>query len=130
MLDTAAHDPRNLIVVIADMARSMPTLGRAFVAELARRLQGQSAELALPLTWIEQRLSEEGTSIEALVQSETQAQAAAQVAVGNTIGSLRFLTAMDWRDFVESTSVVEQALREDPAGIYGLMDFATRDRYR
>ena len=32
----------------------------AFVAELARRLQGQSAALALPLTWIEQRLAEIG----------------------------------------------------------------------
>jgi cellobiose phosphorylase len=130
MLHAAEHDPRNLILVIADMARSMPALGRAFVAELARRLQGHSAELALPLTWIEQRLSESGTSIEGLVQSETRAQAAAQVAVGNTIGSLRFLAAMDWRDFVEATSVVERALREDPAGLYGRMDFATRDRYR
>ena len=27
-------------------------------------------------------------------------------------------------------SVVEQTLREDPAGVYGAMDFATRDRYR
>jgi hypothetical protein len=30
----------------------------SFVAELARRLQGQGAALALPLTWIEQRLAE------------------------------------------------------------------------
>ena len=130
MLDAAEHDPRSLILVIADMARSMPTLGRAFVAELARRLQGRSAELALPLTWIEQRLSEAGTSIEQLVQSETQAQAAAQVAIGNTIASLRFLSAMDWRDFVEAMSVVERTLREDPEGSYGRMDFATRDQYR
>ena len=27
-------------------------------------------------------------------------------------------------------SVVEQTLREDPAGVYATMDFATRDRYR
>ena len=27
-------------------------------------------------------------------------------------------------------SVVEQILREDPAGVYARMDFATRDRYR
>ncbi|MCU1221537.1 MAG: putative glycosyltransferase 36, partial [Candidatus Angelobacter sp.] len=30
----------------------------SFIAELARRLQGQGPALALPLTWIEQRLSE------------------------------------------------------------------------
>jgi len=43
----------------------------SFVAELARRLQGQSPALALPLTWMEQRLSERGTTIEQLVQSRT-----------------------------------------------------------
>ena len=102
MLDVAEHDPKSLILVIADMARSNPPMVSAFVAELARRLQGQSAALALPLTWIEQRLSESGLSIEQLVQSEAQEQAAVQVSIGNTIGSLRFLGSMDWREFVES----------------------------
>ena len=37
---------------------------------------------------------------------------------------------MDWREFVETMSAVEQILREDTGGIYGRMDFATRDRYR
>ena len=43
-----------------------------------------------------------------------QKQAADQVSISNSIGSLRFLGAMDWRDFVETMSVVEQTLREDP----------------
>src|SRR5258706_12717502 len=102
----------------------------SFVAEFARRLQGQSPALALPLTWIEQQLSESGLTIEQLVQSENQQQAADQVSISNTIGSLRFLGAMDWREFVETMSVVEQTLREDPGGVYGRMDFATRDHYR
>ena len=50
--------------------------------------------------------------------------------MSNSIGSLRFLDAMDWREFVETMSVVEQALREDTGGVYGKMDFPTRDRYR
>ncbi len=130
MIHVATHDPKGLIVVIADMARSNPPLVSPFVAELARRLQGHSAALALPLTWIEQCLSESGLSIEQLVQAGTQEQAAVQVSISNTIGSLRFLGSMDWREFVESMSVVEMKLREDPGGHYGRMDFATRDRYR
>jgi len=102
----------------------------SFVAELARRLQGQSPALALPLTWMEQRLSERGTTIEQLVQSENQQQAADQVSMSNSIGSLRFLSAMNWREFVETMSVVEQTLLEDADGTYGQMDFLTRDRYR
>lgn len=130
MTETAEKDPKSLILVIADMARSSPPLVSSFVAEFARRLQGQSPALALPLTWIEQRLSESGLTIEQLVQSENQQQAADQVSISNSIGSLRFLEAMDWREFVETMSVVERTLREDPGGVYGQMDFATRDRYR
>ena len=130
MIAVAEKDPKSLILVIADMARSNPPMTTPFVSEFARRLQGQSPALALPLNWIEQLLSESGLTIEQLVQSGNQQQAADQVSISNSIGSLRFLGAMDWRDFVESLSVAEQKLREDPGAIYGMMDFATRDRYR
>ena len=130
MIEIAEKDPKSLILVIADMARSNPPMASSFVAELARRLQGQSSALALPLTWIEQRLSESGLTIDQLVQSETRKQASGQVSIANSIGSLRFLGAIDWREFVEAMSGIEQKLREDPDGIYGSMDFATRDRYR
>ena len=130
MTAMAEKDPKNLVLVIADMARSNPPMSSAFVAELARRLQGQSSALALPLTWIEQRLVESGLTIEQLVQVENQQQAADQVSISNSIGSLRFLGAIEWREFVETMSVVEHTLRDDPGGVYGGMDFATRDRYR
>ncbi|MEO7412580.1 MAG: glucoamylase family protein [Opitutaceae bacterium] len=52
------------------------------------------------------------------------------MSVSHSIASLRGLSALDWKEFVESQSVVEAALRSDPAGIYRAMDFATRDRYR
>ncbi|HKN18173.1 MAG TPA: hypothetical protein VJW95_00140, partial [Dissulfurispiraceae bacterium] len=128
--DIAGKDPKSLILVIADMARSDPPLKSAFVAEFARRLQGQGPALAMPLTWIEQRLSECSMTIDQLVQSENQQQAADQVSMSNSIGSLRFLGTMDWREFVETMSVVEQTLREDIGGTYAKMDFSTRDRYR
>ncbi|OFZ84215.1 MAG: cyclic beta 1-2 glucan synthetase [Betaproteobacteria bacterium RBG_16_66_20] len=130
MTETAQNDPKSLILVVADMARSNPPMSSSFVAELARRLQGQSAALAMPLNWIEQRLSELGLSIEQLVQSENQQQAADQVSISNSIGSLRLLAATDWHAFVETMSVAERTLREDPGGVYGRMDFATRDHYR
>jgi cyclic beta-1,2-glucan synthetase len=130
MMETVQNDPKNLILAVADMARSNPPMSSSFVAELARRLQGQSAALAMPLNWIEQRLSELGLSIAQMVQSENQQQAADQVSISNSIGSLRLLAATDWHAFVEAQSVVERTLREDPAGVYGKMDFATRDNYR
>ncbi|MCU0592595.1 MAG: cyclic beta 1-2 glucan synthetase, partial [Desulfobacterales bacterium] len=130
LTEMAGRDPNSLILVIADMARSTPPLVGAFVAEFTRRLQGHGPALALPLTWIEQQLSESGLTIEQLVRSENQQQAADQVSMSNSIGSLRFLGTMDWREFVETMSIVEQTLGEDPADVYNKMDFATRDRYR
>ena len=130
MMEVAENDPKSLIMVIADMARSNPPLVGPFVAELARRLQGHGLALALPLTWIEQRLAEAGLTIEEVVLSENQQQAADQVSISNTIGSLRFLGAMDWREFVEAMSLVEQVLRQDEGEVYGRMDFETRDSYR
>src|SRR6266581_2551477 len=130
MMETAERDPKSLILVIADMARSTPPMASAFVAELTRRLQGQSAALALALTWIEQWLAESHLTIEQLVQLENQQQASDQVSISNSIGSLRALSAIDWREFVESVSVVEKILRLDPQDAYGAMEFATRDRYR
>jgi cyclic beta-1,2-glucan synthetase len=130
MTQIAERDPKGLILVIADMARSNPPIVSAFVAELSRRLQGHGAALALPLTWIEQRLLESGQTIEQLIQAENQQQAGDQVSISNTIGSLQVLGAMDWREFVEALSIVEQTLHDDPCGVYPRMDFATRDQYR
>lgn len=128
MIEVAVGDPKKLVIVIADMARSKPVMSSAFVAELARRLQG--AGLALPLSWIEQHLAGEGLTIEQVVQEENKHQAANQVTVSNSINGLRRLGEIDWRDFVETMSIVEQILREDPTATYSKMDFATRDRYR
>ncbi|MFN2438485.1 MAG: GH36-type glycosyl hydrolase domain-containing protein [Chitinophagaceae bacterium] len=118
------------MLVIADMARSEPPMTSSFVAELARRLQEKGNELVLAMSWLEQTLSENGQTTLELIQQENQKQAADQVSISNSIGSLRFLSNTDWRDFVEKTNTVEQILRQDPAGVYSLMDFNTRDHYR
>lgn len=50
--------------------------------------------------------------------------------IRNSILSLRALGFLDWRKFVDVESAVERVLREDPAGVYGRMDCASRDQYR
>lgn len=130
MINTAEKDPNNLILVVANMARSNPPMVGPFVAELTRRLHGQGPALSLPLTWVEQRLSDAGLTIEQLVDSETKLQATDQASVSNSISTLRFLGSTDWRKFVEANSIVESTLAEDPSGFYTKMDFLARDQYR
>jgi len=126
----AEQNPAHLVIVVADMAKSELPLSSSFVAEFCQRLSRQSPVLHLARSWLEQRLGQLGLSIEQLVHLESQNQAADQVSVSHSITSLRLLSAMDWKEFVESLSLVEATLKSDPANVYGAMDFATRDRYR
>ncbi len=130
MITILEKDPKSLVLEMADMARSDPPMSSAFVAELTRFLQGQGPALALPLTWMEQRLAEDGMNSERFVRLENQRQAEDQVSISNSISSLHFIHAMDWREFVETQSRVEQSLRRDPMDIYRRTDFATRDHCR
>src|SRR6185295_7595434 len=126
----AEQNPSHLVVVVADMATSDLPISSSFVAEFCQRLSRQSPVLHLARGWLEQRLGQHGLSIEQLVHLESQNQAADQVSVSHSIASLRFLSAMDWKDFVESLSLVDHTLRTDPTDVYREMDFLTRDRYR
>ena len=128
--DMAEKNPSHLVIVVADMAKSDLPISSSFVAEFCQRLSRQSPVLYLARSWLDQRLVEQGLSIEQLVHLESQNQAADQVSVSHSIASLRFLSAMDWKEFVETLSHVENTLRSDPADVYSRMDFSTRDRYR
>ncbi|MEO8392355.1 MAG: cellobiose phosphorylase, partial [Chloroflexota bacterium] len=46
------------------------------------------------------------------------------------ITSLRLLGVQDWKVFFEGVSRVDQILRLDPANVYAVMDFDTRNQYR
>ena len=126
----AARDPKNLVLVLADMLKAELPSSCSFIAELCRNLQGQNSALALALSWFDQHLAEQGLSVEQVIFAESQGQAADQVSIGNTITSLRQLSAADWRKFVERHSAMEEVLRKDPSGVYPLMNFETRDAYR
>ena len=128
--EMAETNPSHLVIVVADMAKANLPLSSSFVADFCQRLSRHSPVLHLARSWLEQRLLEQGLTIEHLVQWESQNQAADQVSVSHSIASLRFLSSMDWKEFVETLSLVEQILRSDPADVYNDMDFATRDSYR
>jgi len=130
MIEITEKNPSDLIIVISDLAKSNPPLTSAFIAEFSRCLQIHGATLQFVRHWLEQRLADHGLNLEELIHSESQLQAADQVSIGNSITSLRAFGAMDWREFVETLSVVEQTLRADPCLVYSEMDFPTRDRYR
>ncbi|NLF23596.1 MAG: hypothetical protein GX590_10615, partial [Lentisphaerae bacterium] len=122
--------PRQLVHLLAEFADAHPELSAPFLSELVGRLQRHGASVSLVLNWIDQTLGEASATVAQRLQKDGHEQAAEHLSITNSIGSLRFLGAMDWKAFVEEQSHVEQILRRDPAGAYAQQDFATRDHYR
>jgi cyclic beta-1,2-glucan synthetase len=115
----------------ADTVHPLPSaLDTTSVVQLLHRVREYGLRLSSIRTAVEERLASQETTAEAAIRGEHQRQAADQVSVANAITSLRLCSAIDWRQYVESVSLVEQVLQRDPAGAYGRMDFLSRDRQR
>ena len=130
MLTAAETEPRQLIQLLAEFAHADVPLTAPFVEEFYARLQAQGPAMAFVQTWLEHRLLEQGVTATGLSEVASRTAATDQLSIANSISSLRFINATDWSEYVESLSVVEQALSEDPAECYRGQDFATRDRCR
>ncbi len=102
----------------------------AFVDRLLLRMREYGAGASELRKQLEARLEGVGATVEDAVRAEHQRRAMNHVSMGNSITSLRLCATLDWNEYVENASLVEQVLRRDPAGIYARMDFASRDRYR
>jgi len=100
----------------------------AFAVRLAQRLRDQDPVTTPAARWLDERLAARGTSAHDLVRAEHHRLAAANVTVRNVITSLRIMATFDWPNFVEKVSLIDRLFRAETE--FGLMDFATRDRYR
>ena len=121
---------------IDDAKETMPLaslperLETAYVVRLLQRMREYGPLVSPVRAAVEERLAVQGMTAEDAIRTEYQAQAAGQVSVGNAITSLRLCATLDWTQFFENVSLIEQVLQRDPAGVYGRMDFQSRDRYR
>jgi cyclic beta-1,2-glucan synthetase len=117
-----------------DVERPAPALPSpldiAAVVQILHRVREYGIGLSSIRSAVEQHLAALQTTAEAAIRNEHQRQAADQVSVANAVNSLRLCSALDWRQYVESVSLVEHVLQRDPAGAYGRMDFLSRDRQR
>jgi cyclic beta-1,2-glucan synthetase len=117
-----------------DSVRPVPALPSpleiASVVQILHRVREYGTGLSSIRTAVEEHLASQNTTAEAAIRNEHQRQAADQVSVANAVNSLRLCSALDWRQYVESVSLVEHVLQRDPAGAYGRMDFLSRDRQR
>ena len=100
----------------------------AFVVQLTQRLRDQDPTVTPALVWLEKHLSERHTTADQVVHDEHQRQGASNVTVRNIITSMRLISDVDWAEFFESVSLVDEALRS--GSDFAQLDFATRNLYR
>jgi cyclic beta-1,2-glucan synthetase len=103
-------------------------LADPFAVQLVQRLRDQDEAITPALVWLNRKLAAQGTSPSEVVAREHHAQGAANATVRNIITSMRWMSSIDWLEFFESVSLVDEALGAAPA--FPAMDFATRDEYR
>jgi cyclic beta-1,2-glucan synthetase len=126
LLEAGERPPADPAKTLADLqGRPLP---RPLLVQLFSRLRDQDPAVTPALRWLNASLEQQGTNAEEVVRLEHQEQVATHVTVRNVITSMRLLSAVDWNEFFESVSLVEEALREGTR--VAEMDFATRDRYR
>ncbi len=100
----------------------------AFVVQLVLRLRDQDPNTTPARQWLEGRLNSQGTTADEIVHEEHQRQGTSNVTVRNIITSMRLLSDVDWPEFFESVSLVDELLRSKSG--FAAMDFASRDLYR
>jgi cyclic beta-1,2-glucan synthetase len=100
----------------------------AFVVQLVLRLRDQDPNTTPARQWLDEWLNSQGTTADEIVQEEHQRQGTSNVTVRNIITSMRLLSDVDWREFFESVSLVDELLRSKSG--FAAMDFPSRDLYR
>jgi cyclic beta-1,2-glucan synthetase len=128
LADRLLSDPSSEAAARALPRRDRRPLSRPFAARLLQRLRDHEPVGLLATEWVEQRLADHGLKAEEVLRLDQQEQAAAHVTVRHLISSMRLISALDWNEFFESVSLVEEALCAGTR--VAEMDFPTRDRYR
>ena len=119
-----------LAALLSDLDRAANSLSPTFFVRLSQRLGELETGADEVNAWLARRLASDNIVLEQVAAESQQEQAANQVSIANSITSIRFLDALDWRAFFEAASLVEAALSKDPTATYAAMDFGSRDRYR
>lgn len=107
--------------IFSEFVSAIESIEPLRLAELGGMLEGVKIALL-------EKIAELGPKALALFQAE--GSHAASLQIGRVITSLRFIGERDWAGMLESLSLVHRILLEDPAGVYGRMDYESREQYR
>ncbi len=113
----------------ADVRLSEADLKNPIIIEhICARLR--EAEVGQGLAWLDEQLSAQEVDRDRMVAAAHRLQSLWQLRIANCVKSLRALKELNWQPLFEELSAVETVLRDERAGVYPRMDFASRDVVR
>ena len=127
--EASEESSRALATALAAFVDDHPPFTPTWVARFLQQVRSYQTNFT-PLIWLEQWIAEDGPSAEEAATRSNRRVALTQVTVANSITSLRTISRLDWKEFVEAQSATDKLLRQDPSGHYPSMTFGTRDHYR
>ncbi len=127
LLNAAQRSPEVFAQTMVELDRRGDELTPHFIERLGEQLQQEESALAPIQNWIQDKTGQRWIDI---VRREQAEEANDLMWIASAIGSLRQLSELQYPKIVESVSRMEAILLEDPSGIHGHSDFATRDRCR
>ncbi len=125
-----AFNEGKIVTEIALINSEKLTFNSHFAERLLKLLRDNGIDSKEVYDFIDEKLGAQETSSEKIISLEHQIEASFQISMGNSINSIRAIEGLNWRNYFEKLSSVEDILRQDPAYIYKEMDFKSRDRYR
>ncbi|MDQ6435009.1 glucoamylase family protein [Mesorhizobium sp. LHD-90] len=117
------EDRRTIMAPYAAHARDT-----TFSTQLLYRLRDGSHNAGEALTWLEDELEKSGSDAEEITLGEHRTLSAGNVTAGNIIRGLRLINDVDWPEWFEGVSRIDELLRQ--RGDYADLDFESRNQYR
>ncbi len=126
LLGAAGLKPQSASTALAGYEDT--SLSDSFAVQLVHRLRDQDPKVTPTLTWLDERLAAQETTVDTIVRDVHRRQGGTNVTVRNIVASLRRISDVDWKDLFERISLVDEAL--SVASSFREMDFPTRNLYR
>ncbi len=102
----------------------------SFIEYLSYKLKSYGKKGAVYLQILEEQVNRTGTTVGEIIKQVHFLSAINKVSVGNLITSIKEISHMDFAEISKQIGGIEEILLCDPSGIYGKMDYKTKNDYK
>ena len=101
-----------------------------FIEYMSYRLKKYGKKAYSYLEILEEQVNKMGSTTLECINREHFDIAAKKISIGNSIMTINLLNRMNFIEIFNKTNGVEEVLKNDPSGVYDLMDYKTKEYYR